>query len=153
MAVALNFDEFDRGLRRFTEKLVPEAALREHRKIALLALQGVTLRTPVDTGFARGNWQLTIGEYPSGVIDPPGVVKRRKPGEDRSSQRNPPAADIARRVLAEGQATIGKLKPYQTSHLTNNAPYIEQLEGGQHSAQAPNGMVRVTLQEILVTIR
>ena len=95
------------------------------RKIALDVFSEVILMTPVDTGRARGNWQVSIGTIPGGTLEL----------DDKA-----------------GTATIGKvqaetlgLKAGQTIYLVNNLEYISALEFG-HSKQAPAGMVRLTVQ-------
>lgn len=73
--------------------------------------------TPVDTGFARGNWQATIDSPAEGLVSviapamaPPG------PGSDPSTLR----------------------------FVTNNAAYIRRLNGGS-STQAPSGFVEAAV--------
>jgi len=81
------------------------------------------MKTPVDTGRARGNWQLTI--------DDPAVLEK-----------------YSDRPIEEGMATLKTLGIFQVVFITNNVPYIVYLEKGS-SSQAPNGMVEITLQELL----
>lgn len=102
------------------------------RKIALDLFTRVILKSPVDTGRFRGNWQVAIGSIPSGTlaIDDKGGT-----------------ATIAK-VTAE---TLG-LVAGQTITLVNNLAYASALEYG-HSKQAPNGMVRLTLQEFPQVVR
>jgi len=102
------------------------------RKISLEMFSKVILRTPVDTGRARGNWQVAIGAMPDGTLDL----------DD-----------------ASGTATIGKaqaaalgVKAGDTIALVHNLPYIERLESG-HSQQAPGGMVALTVQEFQSVVR
>lgn len=97
-----------------------------HRKIALDAFTRVVLRTPVDEGRARGNWQVAIGNVPTGTLeldDKEGTV-----------------------VIGRIQAETLNLKAGDSIYLINNLPYILPLELG-HSSQAPAGMVRLTVQE------
>lgn len=85
--------------------------------------------TPVDTGFARASWWKNIdsvGNHPT----PP---KRVKKGETVTT----PLAS---------EKPLGKLKLSDKAYLANNAEYILALEYG-HSAQAGDGMVRITLAE------
>jgi hypothetical protein len=101
------------------------------RKIALDVFGRVIMRTPVDTGRARGAWQTTIGAPAEGNRSP----RRREAGA---------IADMHRRVR--------EWNPEETAiFLTNNLPYIGVLENGRvgkrGSEQAPNGMVAVTLSE------
>lgn len=111
-----------------------EAAMDEWRliirKIALEALSRIVLRTPVDTGRARGNWFVQIGGEGVEVtteVDPTGAV-----------------------TIASGGAVIGtyqQAKGFPVISIYNNLPYINRLEHGW-SKQAPAGMVAVTVTEL-----
>lgn len=94
------------------------------RRLALGALSGVVLRTPVDTGRARGGWGVSLGS-PSGE-------------EDRSQDKSGSV------VLAAGAVVIGQHKGYQQIVIDNNVPYIGRLNDG-HSGQAPAGYVEGAL--------
>lgn len=78
----------------------------------------VITETPVDSGAARGNWQASVGQPKTGVLDRIG-------------------ADAA---IAEVEATVPN-EAGSVVYLSNNLPYINKLEYG-HSDQAPHGMVR-----------
>lgn len=84
----------------------------------------VVMRTPVDFGRARANWQVTFGS--------PGVWKSK----DINWQGS----------LARAKAKIATWDKSGDIFLTNNLPYIGRLENGW-SAQAPNGMVSRTVVE------
>jgi hypothetical protein len=64
-----NIREFEIGLNAFATKSVPSAVGDFRDAIALEALRGVVLLTPVDTGRLRGNWQTTISAPAEGEID------------------------------------------------------------------------------------
>ncbi|GAA6162573.1 hypothetical protein NBRC116590_02770 [Pelagimonas sp. KU-00592-HH] len=96
------------------------------RKIALEMFSRVVLRSPVDTGRFRGNWQVAIGSVPTGTLDL----------DDKSGQA----------TLGKVQAAALGLQVGDTITLVNNLPYGPRLENG-HSGQAPNGMVGLTVQE------
>jgi hypothetical protein len=81
------------------------------------------MATPVDTGRARSNWIVRIGEASSEV---------REPAEVGS-------------VLAEGQAVISQYRGGSSIHITNNLPYINRLNEGW-SAQASPGFVETAVQ-------
>lgn len=92
----------------------------------------VILRTAVDTGRARGNWQVSYGS------PEPGVLART----DQSGQTT--IADAAQQTeLAGGNVW----------YLTNNLPYIQRLEFEGWSDQSPSGMVRVSLAELEQSIQ
>lgn len=80
--------------------------------------------SPVDTGRFRGNWQFTVDAPASASLD----------------NYDPDGHDTIAQLVAEAQ----HLSYGQTAYLVNNLIYAIPLEYG-HSAQAPAGMVRITL--------
>jgi hypothetical protein len=102
-----NLSSFKLDLEREAKKLDVELE-QLLRRIMLQLLRDVVLETPVDTGRARGNWQVSINKSPEGEIEP--------------------KAD----VISEGLATLVDLKqnPYAVVYLTNNVSYIKYLEEG-----------------------
>ena len=152
MTDTLDLTDFNKTVEGFLDRIPVRVSLAQ-RKIALDLLAGVVRRTPVDTGRARGNWQLSIGHPAKGVLDRK-MTKRNK-------------------TIKEEQAKLKKLPPFGVVWLSNNLPYIEALEFGKfvpknpgpskdsrkkrkgktwvkggYSVQAPKGMVRVTLAQI-----
>lgn len=97
------------------------------KKIALEVLTRVVLKTPVQSGRARGNWFVTINEPDMSVAD----------------QVDP----TGRLAIGEGTSVITAMPSAQTVIIQNNLPYIGKLESGS-SQQAPVGMVAVTIAEI-----
>ena len=115
------------------------------RKFAFALYAGIVKKTPVDTGSARANWNVSVGK-----VDPSVTDKTKKTGTRIKE------ADIK----AEGDETI---------YISNNLPYITTLEyggypspvkkgtynkktesyeirsEGGYSKQAPSGMVGVTV--------
>ena len=112
---------------------LPEHANTIKIRTALDLMNRIVLKTPVDTGRARGNWQLT----------------QRSPAEDMvpetsakvSSSETPPSA-----ILMEAEQTASGSQLGDDIWSSNNLPYIEALEEG-HSQQAPHGMVALSLAE------
>ena len=96
------------------------------RKIALEMFRKIILKSPVDTGRFRGNWQIAIGSVPNGTLEL----------DDKTG-----AATIAR-----GAATALGINAGETIFFANNLPYARRLEEG-YSQQAPDGMVALTIQE------
>lgn len=80
----------------------------------------VILDTPVDTGRARGNWQISTTAPATGEVY----------NNDRSGRS------------AIALVNSFKIKNNRVVYLTNNLPYINRLEFDGHSKQAPAGMVR-----------
>lgn len=109
----------------FAEKDIEE--LESIRKAIIIELfSSVVLDTPVDTGRARGNWIYTLA-----IPDLNNADKSVDPSGSHAIDR------INR--LASGEDS--------TNHLTNNVPYILNLENGS-SVQAPHGMVKKNLLRV-----
>ena len=97
------------------------------RKITLELFSAVILKSPVDTGRFRANWNCSIGSA------------------DKSTSE---ATD------KEGAGSIGRVRAEVTKYtldgrsifLANSLPYAERLENGW-SDQAPQGMVRLSIIE------
>jgi len=122
---------FKKELRDLSDKL-PEDTLRlALQKLALKALMGVVFKTPVDTGRARGGWQVELNG-----------------SSESDNERTDKGGTVA---IAEGTRVINQVGPFDTIWIYNNVPYILRLEHGS-SAQAPNGMVKVTLAELALEI-
>lgn len=96
------------------------------RKVALDMFSRVVIKTPVDTGRARGAWQCAIGSIPAGQVN-----HLDKTGTE---------------TIARINAAVAPAKAGNVVYLVANLPYINALEYG-HSKQAPNGMVRLTVAE------
>lgn len=98
------------------------------RKVMLEAFQRVVLKSPVDTGRFRGNWIVGLGSYSTSTTD----------------ATDPGGAATIRRITSD---VMGARIDGRPIYLTNSLPYAHRLEYG-YSAQAPSGMVRLTLTEI-----
>lgn len=108
------------------------------RIIALEVFRRIILKTPVDTGRARGNWLCTIG------VPAEAMAK----GEDWfQGQTSNDFDKSGRAAIEEASNQVLAWKPEDIAiFLTNNLPYIERLENGW-SDQAPAGMVAITIAE------
>ena len=90
------------------------------RDLTINVQAGLMAETPVDTGFAAGNWQITIGAPATGTV-------------------------AVGAGVAIGPAVLGAYKLEDgPAYVTNNAPYIRRLNAG-HSAQAPAGFVEAVV--------
>lgn len=123
-----NLREFEIGLDEFAKKEIPRTVKLVQQKVGLQLVRGVILKTPVDTGRARGNWQVSINVSINTVID----------RLDRSGGA----------AISDGTSLVTSAEPFSVISLQNNLPYIIKLEEG-HSKQAPAGMVELTLNEIM----
>jgi len=99
------------------------------RQAALEADQVGVLRTPVDTGRARANWLVSIGEPTTETVDTP----------------DNPAAGTAEALAQARQATRGYKTRLGSIFITNNVEYIVPLDEGT-SPQAPSGMSAFMVQ-------
>ena len=113
------------------------------RKVSLDLFKKVVQRTPVDTGRARGNWMVGINHIPIG---------------SSFGEGNPIGRIVSDILKAQAGDNVA---------LANTLPYIGTLEyggfpnppkkglgksSGGYSNQAPNGMVRVTVEEYKPTL-
>ncbi len=114
--------QFNAAVDDFTDKLIPEQVMLVQKKMALETLRRIVMKTPVDTGRARGNWQTTIDTVPD-------------------------AEKFSGNPVGDGANIITASQPFVAIYISNNLPYIERLEDG-YSAQAPNGMVGLTIEEL-----
>lgn len=146
-----NLKQFQAELVIATRRLTEDELVLFHKKIVLEALARIVQKTPVDTGHARLNWQVTIG-VPTGT---------ELPGTGSPN-------------ISETLAALAGLGPFQVVFIANPVPYIDVLESGGfrpkdpgpskdprpgrlgrilvrggYSTQAPRGMVAVTIQELL----
>jgi len=121
-----NLAQFNKELDAFSKK-VPAMATVMQKKVVLEALRRLVEKTPVDTGRARGNWQVTIASPAEGqveVTDSDGAA-----------------------TLVKGLASLIGLPNFQIVWISNNVDYIEKLEHGG-SKQAPEGMLAITFEEL-----
>lgn len=108
MASVTNVREFTLGLERF-KKQANDLRRKRTRAVAIEALRGVVYGTRVDTGRARGNWQVTESTPASGydqeLKDPSG-----------------------RATASIGATKIEAASGDRTIWLHNGVPYINVLE-------------------------
>ena len=102
-----------------------------HKKVIFETLKRIVMRTPVDTGRARGNWQLAIGGAAQGTLDVKGG-----------------SGQMAAKALKNAADKLSSITPYSLVHLTNNVEYVYYLEYDRRSEQHPEGMVEITLTEM-----
>lgn len=124
--------EFPTGAQSFTlslaefAKAAPEQARTVVRKASLDLLTKVVLRSPVDTGRFRANWQTSFGA----------------PSFRVTADKDP----TGQGAILRGSATISRAYGDFDIFMTNSLPYAIPLEYG-YSKQAPVGMVRITVAE------
>lgn len=123
---------FSESLHRFHDQCA-KTANRRLRRIAMTALQKVVIRTPVKTGCARANWNVSVNQDNTGhnlnITDYEGG-----------------------KTISKGTQTLANITIGNIVYLTNTVPYIIQLEYG-YSRQHPNGFLRLTAKEIRELVR
>ena len=96
------------------------------REVAIDVDQRVVLKTPVDTGRARANWVVGFSR----------PVRRARRTVDQSGGA----------TIVENTRKIQQAKDFVNVWISNNLPYINELENGS-SRQAPAGMARLAVNE------
>ena len=84
-------------------------------------------------GRFRNNWQVGLGSINSTTLDNP----------DKSGNA----------AIARAQKALDGFEPGKIIYVSNNLPYAHRLEFEGHSKQAPNGMVRLTIQNFTQALR
>ncbi|WP_051000099.1 hypothetical protein [Sinorhizobium fredii] len=119
--------EFSIELGKLAEELTTGEVQQLTKKLALAGLKGVVMKSPVDKGTFRGNWNVSIHA--------PDVS---------TTETADKSGDV---TIAKGEAVIAAAAPYQAIHISNGLAYGPSLENG-HSKQAPQGMVALTYAEL-----
>lgn len=114
------------------------------RKTVITAAAAVALRTPVDTGRARANWQTQLGAAPVGEAT----------GYPRGTQGSTGAAAAAQAIAGAEAAAQGYTEAHSGTpvYISNSLPYIGRLNAG-HSKQAPAGFVEAAIEAAVRAIK
>jgi hypothetical protein len=126
----MNIQSFTGDLEKFAKasKVELEVVIR---KVAFEVYTGITQKTPVDTGRAKGNWNIGLSNIDYTVNE-----NATSSVKGQAGYENLPREGAGNKVI----------------YITNNLPYINVLENGS-SKQAPNGMVSLTMQDVQRSIR
>lgn len=119
---------FSVDLAKFGQKAVNNSE-KIVRKVGFDMHSRIVQRMPVDTGRAKANQQISINSLPSGSI------------MDFDKKGNA--------TIRKGKATLASFNFGDTIFLYNNVEYIIPLEYGHSQKQAPNGMFRISFEEIV----
>lgn len=142
MGKSTTLAQFNANLDTWIGKTVPGAAIAAQKRLTFMALgcafldsqgnvgfiQGVLQFTPVDTGRARGNWQVSAGEPAFGEVPGEWGTKReaRKGALSASFVGAPASGDETGRA----QSALAGLQFGQRSYISNSLPYIAILNDG-----------------------
>jgi len=168
--MAFNLGEFKREAERIDRELSAESlrAFKRWSTIVLHLHSDLVRLTPLDTGMAKAGWVLTRTrpsgfrpsfapkiiakaagrERRSGIL--PAYQTRIEMNAEEARQRVDAAVQIFRenRVSDRGTAQLkgsGLDRRRVTFFISNHVPYIEVLDSGTGSPQAPSGMSRPAL--------
>lgn len=122
-------------------KVIPTQIVDFQKMIALELFRKIIMRTPVDKGFLRGAWTVSIGSESSANK---GKKSSAKTEDDLTGEEQAHVDDILKAVTG--------LPLGQVIWLANAMPYVERIEFESWSSQAPHGMVSISLTEIQVFI-
>jgi len=93
------------------------------KKLAFDIFADIVADTPIDTGRAMNNWNISVGT------------------PDRSTtERGGSEGGIAGTKRGDATAALGGLRPFSTVWISNSLPYIIFLNEGS-SDQAPSGFI------------
>ena len=108
----------------------------------------VVERTPVDTGQARSNWLVTVGQEDKETFDKATVtykkIKKRK-GENAGktvTKRSVKLGTNLKSMMKQAELEIG-FSDYngdETIYIQNNTPYIRKLEYGGYGKYETKGL-------------
>ena len=124
--------KFFKQLGKFIE-VVDETSTKEFRSVGLAGLKGVMLKTPVDNGTARANWNVGVN-----TID-------NSTGSESSSKAK---KNLDPSKFNEGSREIDSVKIGDTLNISNSMPYVNRLEYDDGVSTQGSGMVRRTLAEL-----
>lgn len=171
--MASNVRKFNAELRHWAKVMVPESHLAFTKKIAEVGFRRIVQRTPQDRSEAIAGWRVQLHSGAGGLgIRIAGLLR------GRSTQGSLDPDGEA--TIAAGVAKIQQAKFGQTIVFANPVPHTEILEyggfvppdpgpskrgghdgsrkgqilvSGGFSTQAPEGMVRKTLDELRAEFR
>lgn len=127
--MANNLRDFSKRMEQLAKDMAVNTDLLVKR-VAVDVDAAIVIATPVDTGRARSNWQVSIDQAHTTEIRPyhPGI-KRSTEGQN------------TRAAIEHAKQVISTRKQGQAIHITNNLHYIGRLNDG-YSAQAESGFVQ-----------
>ena len=125
-------------LQEIADKIVPEKVVALQKWVALNFFRRVLQKTPVDKGILRGSWAVSIGA--------PDYSVRKDPTSAANGQ------DALPDEIQKMQAMFTNLASAQIGAviwISNAQPYVARIEFGGHSKEkAPQGMVRISIEEL-----
>ena len=132
-----NMAHWTMDLNKYANKL--KVKIDEVKTTYAFALySSIVKRTPVDTGRARANWNISVGSSDLSVDD------KSKYGKSKGKKKSSPQPISESEMKYKSPSSLPKAKGDESIFIANNLEYIQKLEHGS-SKQAPSGMVGLTL--------
>ncbi len=128
--MATNLAKFNYSLAAAAKKIKGDIG-KFHQRVCIEAFTRIVRRTAVDTGRARGGWQIEFNKQADGQVD----------------------EGLWNTTVRRGLIKLENIPPFSVVHFTNNVEYIFYLEYSRRSPQSPDGMVEITLQELRIWLR
>jgi hypothetical protein len=127
--IRMNVEQFSAHLLKIGKGLPAEKLNKLMRFLAFEGLGRLILKTPVDTGRARGNWQVAAD-----------------PDVDELDNFDKEGTTVFQDGIDDATQLLGS-NPFISVFISNTVPYIERLEDG-HSSQG-RAMLEMTFQELI----
>lgn len=124
-----NLAAFEAAVKEAAEQLDEEQLPIFFKVVVLNALRGYVLGTRVDTGRARGGWQVSIN-------------KVLRSGGLRNFLLGARKDKAGSKTLAEGNDKLNKITPLDTIYVQNNVNYIGFLEELDHMVENTNRRIK-----------
>lgn len=129
-------------LQEIADKIVPEKVVALQKWVAMNVFRKILFKTPVDKGFLRGSWNVSVGS--------PDYSVRKEPSRAVNGQ------DILPEEIQKMEAILTQIASAQVGAIiwiSNAQPYVARIEFGGHSKEkAPRGMVRISIGSLRVEI-
>jgi hypothetical protein len=131
-------DGFIAEMKSFQEKILPETFVAFQKWVALEVYKRIMQKTPVDEGILRGSWTISVG------------AQDKTPANKKTDGvQGAPATASEIGWFDSALAQMNNLTIGQIVWINNAMPYVLRIEfDGHSSVKAPNGMVRLSIQEV-----
>lgn len=130
--------------KRFKDVLLPKKFTAFQKWIALELYRRIMQKTPVDKGFLRGSWTISVGAQDKSAANSQTDAKsfETRYGGEKLTKRE--RIEFTQAVAAMNDLQIG-----QIIWLNNAMPYVLVIEFEKHSElKAPGGMVQISINEM-----
>lgn len=135
------FATLSKSLRQQAKNIESNSSLLV-RRCATVVIEELAVRTPIDSGRAKSNWIVTLNSPTIARIEAHhfGVLGSTSP-------------QTIKTVQARAAIVITRFKIGDTVIIQNNLDYIDDLEKGTGSKQAPAGFVHQSLARIPLVVQ